>query len=418
MKNSIGKRLMPIYLVKFLLSIYDGPEVPNFGARMVSRSFIAYIDSLYKLFGGKTPTDYGRRLVPEYLIKWIEDADYIEFIDDDIAYIKYVPEKALKFAILSKIGGMSYKSDTIVNSIVTSLEIVGNNLYSYEQNRTITVRNFLYSGFKLLDNFKSGVPYTLSFDYEQISGDEHSYYLTIGYGNDSYAVDSNLGITSLRNGKIIVTFTPNNNVYKNLFIRLPRQIFAFSGVFNVNNINLNIGTEALPFQPYHSKSIEINNEISSLEGYGFGINENCYNFVNFEDKVFVKKVSRIDLGSLTWNKTSNEFISNAIIDFKVQGANLSSIDYALEEESSTVKVSFPYSLFPEYAEMTIEEFANYLSGIYLYYELKETQVIDISDYLINFNNIIEINPNGLIKFNNSETNEVPSSISFIIPNQE
>ena len=118
--NSKGKRLMPRYLLKFLDEIYTGDKIIYFGRRMVTRSFIGYVKNLYLLSGRKAPDDLGRRMVPEYLIKWIEDADFIEFVDDEIAYTKEVPPKALNFALLYKLGGMSYKYNQLVHFDTTA----------------------------------------------------------------------------------------------------------------------------------------------------------------------------------------------------------------------------------------------------------------------------------------------------------
>ena len=313
MINSIGKRLMPIYLVKFLLSMYDGPEVPNFGARMVSRSFIAYVDSLYKLFGGKAPTDYGRRLVPEYLIKWIEDADYIEFVDDDIAYIKDVPEKALKFAFINKVGFMCYK------------------------------------------------------------------------------VEDSQGDFEIEETKV-------------------------TSVISKDSSNNTIETYSIP------------DEVQALEGYGWGIDDTCFNYIDFDNKKFIKNVGRVDLGTKTWTYNSGSgFLSAHINDMKSITSGIPNImisnnynlvdSNGLSDAPDKSYTSYTNSVFVKDSDYTdATAFKTAMSGVYLYYELATPVETDISEYL--GDNIIKVEPEGTLTFVNQYENEVPSEVAYLIPNEE
>lgn len=314
MINSKGKRLMPIYLIKFLLSIYDGLEVPNFGARMVSRSFIAYVDSLYKLFGGKNPTDYGRRLVPEYLIKWIEDADFIEFIDDEIAYTKEVPLKALNFAFVNEVGGMCYK------------------------------------------------------------------------------IEDSLGNFEIEETKVTSIISKDSS----------------------NNI---IDTIAIP------------SEVQLLEGYGWGVNENFYNYIDYEAKKFKKIVGKYTFtGNESWqfvsegnrviittNSTSIGAIgtTNGISDTDLNFVVNNYVNNGIYIASANVLTIF----VRKYGVITdVTTAKEYLVGKTIYYELATPVETDISSYIDN--NLIKVSPSGTITFNNQYDQPVPSIVSFIVPSGE
>jgi len=112
----MSKRLMPTYLVKFLEKIYDGEIPSNFGKRMVSRQFIARAKELYDTLGGKNPSDYSRRMVNEYLIKFFNEIEIVEYDDDDISQTKAIPSDLVYPACrIDSIGGMSYKSENLIN---------------------------------------------------------------------------------------------------------------------------------------------------------------------------------------------------------------------------------------------------------------------------------------------------------------
>ena len=56
----------------------------------------------------------------------LENKAFPFVIDSDVAYIKEVPENALPYAVISKIGGMSYKDgDTLKDAKVTEVKSVG-----------------------------------------------------------------------------------------------------------------------------------------------------------------------------------------------------------------------------------------------------------------------------------------------------
>ena len=122
----MSRILIPEYLLNFARDIYEGPLPSDFGERLIDRKDIQVLQNWYKLFGGKIPANQGKRMVPNYLKLFIQNlanAEILEVVDDDIAYIKETPQNALKYAFINKVGGMSYKGDFegIRDSLVTSV---------------------------------------------------------------------------------------------------------------------------------------------------------------------------------------------------------------------------------------------------------------------------------------------------------
>lgn len=301
--NNIGKRLMPIYLIKFLEENYFDIIPDNFGRRMVSRQFIAEIKALYDEFDGKPIDNYGRRMVPEYLIKAFSDIEYIEYTDDDVKYEKTVPTGALKYATLDMLGGMSYK---VLNEETNEYEL-----------------------------------------------------------RDS-------AVTSI----------------------------------------------------VAKKTYEIDENIQALEGYGWGINDTLYNYIDFENKKFIQKVGRVDMGTLTYYKleSSSSWLFEGSITNKANGKDLLCDIYITDYESTSAWNIAEKSIVgagtsnkfyvKDTTYTTASDFTTAMSGVYLYYELATPVETDISDYIKD--NFIEVEPTGSVTFTNEYEQAVPSEVTYLI----
>jgi len=241
----MSKRLMPTYLVKFLEKIYDGEIPSNFGKRMVSRQFIARAKELYDTLGGKNPSDYSRRMVNEYLIKFFNEIEIVEYDDDDISQTKTIPSDLVYPACrIDSIGGMSYKSENLIDTTDYTL---GGDAY----NATITFTKQL----------EIGKTYTLSFN-NSISSNVTLTNATLvsasGYISRTY-----------------ITFTPTDN----------NVVIKFAGGSESNPLRdklnamawfmLNVGSTALPYEPYFEGIRD--SAVTAVKSYGanvFNFNEN------------------------------------------------------------------------------------------------------------------------------------------------
>ena len=219
---------------------------------------------------------------------------------------------------------------------------------------------------------------------------------------------------------------------------------------------LNEGSTALPYEPYFDgirdsaissivskdsnnttlDTLTIDNNIQALEGYGWGINDTCYNYIDFENKKFIQKAARVDLGSLNWVYDEGQsrfyFIDNTNIlgaKFPVQSQTINNIkiakDYTRVSYQSIYTAPYTdkviaganitnvnYLSIRDNTYTTAEAFKTAMNGIYLYYELATPVETDISQYLDN--NEITIEANGTLTFTNTYNQAVPSDIDYLI----
>lgn len=121
-----GRRLLPEYLVKFVEDA-TGIKYGKGSKRLIPEPVIHKIEMLYALSGNtKIPVNFGRRQLSTALVNKLSNTDYIDAEIEDLAYISDVPGTALRYAKVLGIGGMSYKVEVegnyvIQNSAVTEV---------------------------------------------------------------------------------------------------------------------------------------------------------------------------------------------------------------------------------------------------------------------------------------------------------
>ena len=180
--------------------------------------------------------------------------------------------------------------------------------------------------------------------------------------------------------------------------------------------------------------------IKALPGYGWSAGT-ARNYVDYENKRYVQCVGSVDLGTLTWMKTSSQsvgdyfYASVSAIGFKRLGAfgitvhNIlcskyitvarnpnAFVDKTIVLDGDNIAVSQIQVKDTAYTDATA--FKQAMSGVMLYYELANPIVTDISslipdDFLRN----IEVEAGGSITFKNSNDNyhiPVPSEEEYIV----
>lgn len=197
------------------------------------------------------------------------------------------------------------------------------------------------------------------------------------------------------------------------------------------------------YSPYTMKNYTIPQAIQNLDGYGWGVN-NVYNYVDFENKKFYKCVGRVDLGALDYsyatyqnNEGPNVFRTSLINDMKkdenahLHDNNLLCYKYAEMSWSSlwvskidkTISQSSGAINIMDSAFTDVEAFKKSLQGVYLYYELAEPVVTDISDIIGDtFQEPIDVESGGSLTFKNTNGDgykvAVPSDIQYVVSLKE
>lgn len=221
------------------------------------------------------------------------------------------------------------------------------------------------------------------------------------------------------------------NVKKHIVVKFAykpfdsRQYIEFrnggmSGIFE--NFQLEEGTTAKAYSPSHKNTYPIPQAILNLDGYGDGVSDDVYNYVDWENKQYHKRVGKVDLGTLPWenyrenvnllfatNKLNNS-ISKSICSKYVKKMNTSvgkEDKFYYFNPSNMVVVDSSYS--------DANDFKVGIQGVMLYYNLAEEEIIDISDIIdTTFQEPIEVEAGGTLTFHNSNGD----GYQLPIPNEE
>ena len=313
-----------------------------------------------------------------------------QFLSDNPMYNGYVP----------------YTEGDITNANVTSIDSVGVNIWDEEwEVGTIDTSTGL--------NYESHIKIR-SKNYIKVIPNTEYFYIMPNVDNDSfYFYDTNKNFISRQyfNSTSGTITTPSNCEY----LRFITQTTTYN-----NNIAIIKGTSGT-YTPYTHNNYPIPSSIQSLEGYGWGVNDSCYNYIDFERKKFVKRVGRVDLGSLTWGKVdtgiyscsltkaNNEKVLNAKYKYINDYSTMLSTNECLYNGGTNRTVIYIHD--NSYTDPTT--FKTAMSGVYLYYELATPVITDISNILTD-DNFIEVEPYGTLTFENANKKAVPSKIAYLV----
>lgn len=186
---------------------------------------------------------------------------------------------------------------------------------------------------------------------------------------------------------------------------------------------VNRGTEALHFAPYTKHTLAIP-ESESLEGYGLGVNNTCYNYIDFESKKFNRVVDVVDLGTINWDYDSVEkrFLTNQI-PFKQVGSDVTPkllnglytpvnyYDfYDNKSRDKTMAVTSDYFYIRDLSYTDVNAFKSAMSGVMLVYELATPTTEDIPE----ISNLIGVEGGGTLTFENEYGYDVPSELEYTL----
>jgi hypothetical protein len=323
--------------------------------------------------------------------------------------------------------------DGLGSALVTEVESVGVNLIPYPYyDKTKTV-----SGIEFIDNGNGTITINgtatnvAEFLFTKNNLFEEGKTYTIGGTNGDVVVDVLFaGVAWGGRG----TFTVTKAMLENS-TSIETKIRIAQGV-TVSNLTiypmLSKGSAALPYAPYVRNAFEIPEAVLALDGYGIGLNESVYNYVDFEKRQFVKKVGELTLdGNGTIWKVSNTHLYNASLmnDAKPVGRNrVYALCNAIPNTENTLQLDVAYitrvnidkglqfnNVVKNFgiSECTQSAFNAYLAEnpMTFYYELAEPIVTDISDILPD-GFYIEVEGGGTVTMVNEHQLAVPSEITY------
>ena len=174
---------------------------------------------------------------------------------------------------------------------------------------------------------------------------------------------------------------------------------------------LNKGSTALPYSPYVRNTLPVFEAVQNLDGYGWGVNESVYNYIDWEKKQFVKLVGCVVLnGSEAWFIYDNKLFSNAVDSLALESGVCIHSDSVFD-----IKISGGSNRLVAYSDgsMDVVAWNAHLSQnpVILYYELAEPVITDISDMLTD-DNFIQVEGGGTLTFKNEYEYDVPSEIEY------
>ena len=246
-------------------------------------------------------------------------------------------------------------------------------------------------------------------------GDKSSYSIRV-YINGAYYGDLGSGLS----------FT----YFKDTFEYIRINIGANTSITNlVFKPMLNKGPTALPYTSYVKHTLPIPEAVRNLDGYGWGINESVYNYIDFEKKQFVKRVKNIVADGLTYKATYQSSAMN--YSFKINNSSNPVIakDNVLCQDFPTISYNEALrgercvytsgnevyiSFGNESSVTTITACNEYLQNnpIAICYELAEPVITDISDILTD--NKIAVENGGTLTFKNEYEYAVPSDVGYYV----
>lgn len=365
--------------------------------------------------------------------------------DSDTAYAKTIPTGA-KLMSVKSIGGHSEVIDgEIVSAGTESVVEQGKNLFDYTDKiyhgaNVSKIENGVIYTKQLLTTVLNiptvvGSKYTLSFKVKSSGANQGGLRWSLQKGkNTSYAHDSSLiksevGYAANAEYQAVATFVATTD-----FVSLCTIMLM------VYDVQLENGDTATNYSPFYQTAYQIPEAIRNLPGYGWSAGT-ARNYVDYENKRYVQCVGSVDLGTLTWIKTSSQSVGDyfyapvSAIGFKRLGAfgitvhNIlcskyitvarnpnAFVDKTIVLDGDSTAVSQIQVKDTAYTDATA--FKQAMQGVILYYELETPIVTDISslipdDFLRN----IEVEAGGSVTFkggNDSYRIPVPSEEEYIV----
>ena len=209
----------------------------------------------------------------------------------------------------------------------------------------------------------------------------------------------------------------------------------------ISEIQIEKNSAKTLYSKYYQKSYKIPQAILNLPGCGWSAGD-VRNEVNLENKQYIQRVGKVDLGTLNWIESGDiqhdgnstyksgslntvmrrysTYSGNSICEkfniVKVKDINRNEYEYSIGD----AEAAYPLRFTVKSTFCTDEnDFKNKINGIMLYYELAEPIVTDISDIVgTTFQEPLEVEAGGTLMFKNSNGDDyripVPSTEEYLV----
>lgn len=331
-----------------------------------------------------------------------------------------------------------YTEPTLVNHKVTDVVVRGKNLFEVNANRLVyqhTTNNYTISNdtitvskaFVLMKLGKLsdyvGKTITLSATVTELANNFALIYCDENGGNRQ-----DVSRTASNNGKRM------GRIHTNIADRNANDILAIrfyidnnSAPCTYSDIMVEVSDSVTPYSSYTKQTKQVPQAILDIEGNGWSAGS-VYNYIGIERKKFVKRVDRVDLGSLNWRKATDSIMCadslKDVVKKPIATTVLSNIICSKYETLVEWNTGDKVGIYMHGGNLGIvirnggydnaTELKNSLQGEILYYEMAEPQEIDID--LDNRFSAILCEGNGSITFEGSTDYKLPiaNSEEFLV----
>lgn len=241
-----------------------------------------------------------------------------------------------------------------------------------------------------------------------------------------------------------VTYTDSNVTGNEYQIAAPSNVLPYAQVNTIGGMSNKVDEEFKHAIVTSINELEIPSGVLKLNGYGLGLSDDIYNYIDFTKKQFVQKVSKMtvtadmvefqsDLQQVTWYRILkpinfagyNNAVDNVVYKTSKfeNGESMFSVYKALYHEmmvnksltnygaNLAGKEDYRYFCFGFAKGTTLEEAKAALDGVEIIYELVKPVKTDISSY-IHDNKYIAVTDGQIITFANNEKQAVHYDITY------
>lgn len=329
-------------------------------------------------------------------------------VDATAAEVKDVPEGVLPFAEVVEIGGLTQRvnigteesPEYVLRSAPTeAVESMGANLFDYNT----YLKNGKKYSFSVIPN-------------RTLYRNPH-----IGYASGWRVYD---------NGGVLLGTFETYSFSATKPLQLPSNASYIECIDLSVSEPLYIGYDSdTTYRPYVRNTLPIPEAVRNIDGYGWGVNDEVYNYVDWEKKQFVKRVGKIAVDGTNVKITGGDFGYNppygnmSVASAKPLQSPLSNrfigALYSAKRGTCEINASRMLTIFPsDTSILSIADFNAWFANnpTEFYYELATPIVEDISD-ILPADNLIGVEGGGTVRMVSEYGYDVPNTIVYQLDNE-